>query len=329
MTDHDYSYVCEISPPSVRGPLTTGPQFMVCLGLVAGYFICYGTSNIPSSLSWRLPFIILTGLAAFFVAATLLFLPHSPRWLLLQGREAEADAAWETLGVNIEDRQIIEAELEEGVAVNSYSADPGVTDVVVEKQVEEEARFMDLFKEDVRGRTFLAVFLMGFLQLSGIDAVLYVGIQFRLSMFLTNHLVRSYSLPTSRPYLQRRVFFRLRYHWRCARCSICSRSPSCRQMGSPHEYHCRRPRSHDHHYANWNPIRQQRRAALTGSSSLGRHHLYLLVCCILRNHMGREHQSVRAGNTASEDARKSYSAGAWIQLGVQLVRGIHLSGFVR
>lgn len=146
---------------------------MVCLGLVAGYFTCYSTSNIPSSLSWRLPFVILTGLAAVFVAVTLLFLPHSPRWLRLHGREAEADAAWETLGVNLQDRQVIEAELEDGVSHSSSSAKPALSDMTAEKHVK-EASFFDLFKKDVRGRTFLAVFLMGFLQLSGIDAVLYV-----------------------------------------------------------------------------------------------------------------------------------------------------------
>lgn len=289
---------------------------MVCLGLVAGYFTCYGTSNIPNSLSWRLPFIILTGLAAFFVAATLLFLPQSPRWLLLQGREAEADAAWETLGVNMEDRQIIEAELEEGVTINSYSADPGVTDVVVEKQTEDEARFLDLFNKDVRGRTFLAVFLMGFLQLSGIDAVLYVGAQFRHFMFLANHLVRPRSLSTSWLDLQRRLILRLRYYWRRTRRSFYPRPPPRRQMGSTYKHHSWRPGAHHHHHAHWNPIRQQRRASLGGSSSLGCDHLHLLICRILRNNMGREHQSVRTGDSVSEDKGQSYGSSPRIQLGL-------------
>ncbi|RAL05937.1 general substrate transporter, partial [Aspergillus ibericus CBS 121593] len=161
-------YVCEISPPSVRGPLTTGPQFMVCLGLVAGYFTCYGTANIEGSMSWRLPFIVLAGLAAAFVTSVLLYLPPSPRWLQFHGRDEEADAAWETLGG-------VGEELEEGVmgAQNSNDESPPSLSPTRVVQKYPEGSLFDLFKKDVRGRTMLAIFLMGFLQLSGIDAVLY------------------------------------------------------------------------------------------------------------------------------------------------------------
>ncbi|KAF9883406.1 hypothetical protein FE257_003489 [Aspergillus nanangensis] len=168
-------YVCEISPPNMRGPLTTGPQFMICTGLVAGYFTCYGTASIQGSMSWRVPFIILVGLSILFVASVLLYLPPSPRWLYLHGRHAEADAAWETLGVSPEDRQIIEDNLEEGSRVHASDGESMTSQSPTREteKKEEEAGFFDLFKSDVRGRTTLAVFLMGFLQLSGIDAVLY------------------------------------------------------------------------------------------------------------------------------------------------------------
>ncbi|GIJ97900.1 hypothetical protein Aspvir_000006 [Aspergillus viridinutans] len=169
-------YVCEISPPDIRGPLTTGPQFMICTGLVAGYFTCYGTARIEGSMSWRLPFLILVGLSIVFVTSVLLYLPPSPRWLHLHGRDSDAEAAWETLGVKPEDRQIIEEDLEEGSPMHarddgSISSQSPARDTKEKQQ--EEAKFFDLFKKDVRGRTMLAVFLMGFLQLSGIDAVLY------------------------------------------------------------------------------------------------------------------------------------------------------------
>ncbi|THC96932.1 hypothetical protein EYZ11_003593 [Aspergillus tanneri] len=159
----------------IRGPLTTGPQFMICTGLVAGYFTCYGTARIEGSMSWRLPFIILVGLSIAFVTSVLLYLPPSPRWLRLHGRHADAEAAWEILGVKPEDRERIEEDLEEGTRVRA--SDGGSTSSQsrtrgIEKK-QEEGGFFDLFKKDVRGRTMLAVFLMGFLQLSGIDAVLY------------------------------------------------------------------------------------------------------------------------------------------------------------
>lgn len=127
-------------------------------------------------MSWRLPFIILTALSIAFATSVLLYLPPSPRWLRLHGKDAEADAVWKTLGVKVEDRQIIEEDLEEGVVVTN---DAGLISSplqaqVLEKAKQEEGGFFDMFKKDVRGRTMLAVFLMGFLQLSGIDAILYV-----------------------------------------------------------------------------------------------------------------------------------------------------------
>lgn len=176
-----YSYVCEISPPSVRGPLTTGPQFMVCLGLVVGYFTCYGTANIKGSMSWRLPFIILTVLSVAFAVSVLVYLPPSPRWLRLHGKGDQADAVWDTLGVKVEDRQIIEEDLEEGVVdMNGAELINATSQAQVHgNEKQKEGGFFDMFKKDVRGRTMLAVFLMGFLQLSGIDAVLYVRITLR------------------------------------------------------------------------------------------------------------------------------------------------------
>ncbi|OCL10064.1 general substrate transporter, partial [Glonium stellatum] len=164
-----------ISPPSQRGPLTTGPQWMICLGLVAGYFTCYGTGTIPGSLSWRLPFVILGTISTIFIAAVLVFLPPSPRWLTLRGQQAEADAVWETLGIKPEDRQKIVNGLEggEGVVDDSDSTRSPLPVGDLEKEQDAEPRFLDLFKRDVRGRTMFAVMLMGMLQLSGIDAVLY------------------------------------------------------------------------------------------------------------------------------------------------------------
>jgi MFS family permease len=143
---------------------------MICLGLVVGFFTCYGTGRIEGSMSWRLPFIVLVALATAFIASVLIYLPPSPRWLRLQGRDAEAEAAWEKLGVKMEDRQNMEEDLEGAI----YPSDSGFRALPLQEK-QRGARFLDLFTKEVRGRTLLAVFLMGSLQLSGIDAVLYVG----------------------------------------------------------------------------------------------------------------------------------------------------------
>ncbi|KAJ5414733.1 hypothetical protein N7509_001360 [Penicillium cosmopolitanum] len=157
-------YICEISPTSTRGPLTTGPQLLITLGLVVGYFTCYGTSNIASSLSWRTPWIILASLSMILSACSLMFLPPSPRWLTLHGHQDEADAAWDMLGVSHAEREKVELQ----VAVEEVPADND------EPENKKTHKLFEIFQKDVRGRTALAVFLMGVQQLSGIDGVLYV-----------------------------------------------------------------------------------------------------------------------------------------------------------
>lgn len=174
----DDSYICKISPPRVRGALTTGPQLLITLGLTIGFFTCYGTSRTKSSFSWRTPFIILACLAATFSMASLLWLSPSPRWLTLHGRRSEATAVWDYLGVSQAEREKVEIEQTQSVnteAVASASSDIHASSVSQRQDRSMKHKFFDLFAKDVRTRTALAVFLMGMQQLSGIDGVLYVG----------------------------------------------------------------------------------------------------------------------------------------------------------
>ncbi|EAW20311.1 putative MFS transporter [Aspergillus fischeri NRRL 181] len=99
-------YICEIAPPKARGPLTSGPQFMTCVALVAGYFISYGTVNIPGSLSWRLPFIVTAVMALFYLLINLFLLPESPRWLIRRRNFRAAEKVWDALEVRHEDREV-------------------------------------------------------------------------------------------------------------------------------------------------------------------------------------------------------------------------------
>ncbi|MCJ1434761.1 hypothetical protein MMC27_004131 [Xylographa pallens] len=165
-------YICEIAPPKYRGPLTSGPQFMTCLGLVVGYFMSYGTVKIPGSLSWRLPFVVTAVIAAAYVLINLFVLPDSPPWLVLQGRQTDADKVWDQLGVHRKDR-----EGHGEIPLVPTGAPPmSIEDPVQRARDDKTVSFKDLWARDVRMRTFLAMFLLGFLQLCGIDAVLYVGV---------------------------------------------------------------------------------------------------------------------------------------------------------
>lgn len=168
-------YICEISPPKHRGTLSTGPQLLITLGLVTGFFTCYGTANVKSSFSWRLPFLLLAAYSITFSAVALLCLPASPRWLTLRKRTDEAAAMWEKLGVPSADREKILDQLQTPVVETTacVSVNSAVTGPDHPNPKQKKNGFMDVFSPDARPRLILAVFLMGMQQLSGIDGVLY------------------------------------------------------------------------------------------------------------------------------------------------------------
>ncbi|KAK7910635.1 hypothetical protein PG985_013116 [Apiospora marii] len=189
-------YICEVSPPRHRGALTTAPQLLTTLGLVTGFFTCYGSADIPSSFSWRLPFLLLAGYSLVFSVAALLWLPASPRWLTLRGRDDEAAAAWEKLGVDAADREKILEQLPASVADSNANAatvtasgpimmtdtitSPATTipasasnQVPIPATPKHKSKMPDVLAPEARPRLLLAVFLMGMQQLSGIDGVLY------------------------------------------------------------------------------------------------------------------------------------------------------------
>lgn len=90
---------CEVSPKHLRGKMIVIVQLMTTGAIAAGFFCCYATVNIPSSYSWRLPFIVQTITASSIAVATP-FLPYSPRWLVSKGRRSEAEEVLDSvLGV--------------------------------------------------------------------------------------------------------------------------------------------------------------------------------------------------------------------------------------
>ncbi|KAL1692716.1 general substrate transporter [Schizophyllum commune] len=81
-------YISEIAPPHIRGGLLALEELMIVFGIIIAYWFTFGTRYINSDISWRLPFglQIVPGLILF---AGLYFLPYSPRWLGMQGRDDE------------------------------------------------------------------------------------------------------------------------------------------------------------------------------------------------------------------------------------------------
>lgn len=171
-------YICEIVPAKGRGVFASAPQFFITLALIVGYFFCYGTVNIDSSLAWRLPFAFQTLCAFLWGALSVVLLPHSPRWLEAKGRTEDAREARRKLGItqmdDAEDFNERGLETEAGLNRASLALEPTVT----QRSVKEEVHMLlRVFAKDARKPTALGVFMMSMMQLSGIDGVLYVSLQ--------------------------------------------------------------------------------------------------------------------------------------------------------
>lgn len=110
----------------------------------------------------------------------MLWLVPSPRWLTLCGRQAEASAVWDILGVSHAEREKIE-DLQDSstiplevIGTGGFSSEPDIAALGTDTETKTRT-FFDVFSVDVRARTALAAFMMGMQQLSGIDGVLYVS----------------------------------------------------------------------------------------------------------------------------------------------------------
>lgn len=182
-------YTTEISPPRWRGALCTMVQLFITFGLVVGFFSCYGTVNVESTLSWRLPFALHCGVGICLTLGACFYLPHSPRWLSHHDRREEASKVWDDLGVSSAERE--KDVLEHPVtAADKFAPVPESTSLVAApgQRGGEPVRqpftapkglrakfqaFARIFAPDSRKATLLALFMVSMQQLSGIDGVIY------------------------------------------------------------------------------------------------------------------------------------------------------------
>ena len=152
------SYIAEIAPRAQQGMLVSLPHLMATAGICAGYFTYYGTIHIESSISWRLPF-ILAAIMAVGLAISCLYLPVSTRWLLIHDRRDDVLREVERL-------KLSRAEVEKDILTTA-------------KQDQSEVSIWQclsvLLYRQYRAKTALGLFILGMIQLCGIDGLRYVS----------------------------------------------------------------------------------------------------------------------------------------------------------
>lgn len=148
-------YLCELAPHRIRGTVATMLQMLITVGIAAGFFIAYGSSRLHSSLAWRTPFIVEAAHGAI-LAFGMLFIPHSPRWLVQRGRFDEAKLVLQ----KYRDSADIDEEL---LSIKGS----------LEEESTQQASFSEMFAKRYIKRSILGIFIMAFMMLSGVDTVLY------------------------------------------------------------------------------------------------------------------------------------------------------------
>ncbi|KAI0383485.1 general substrate transporter [Hypomontagnella monticulosa] len=106
------SLVSELSHPKDRVTVTAICNTCWFLGSIAAAWITFGTRNIMSTWSWRIPSLLQMAPSLIQLSA-IWFLPESPRWLISNDRDDEALAALKQYHGDGEETELVRLEYEE------------------------------------------------------------------------------------------------------------------------------------------------------------------------------------------------------------------------
>ncbi|MDH7637370.1 sugar porter family MFS transporter [Sphingomonas oryzagri] len=161
-------YISEVTPAHVRGRLTSIQQVMIISGLtgafVANFVLARSAGGSTADLwggypAWRWMFWLQTIPAAIYLAA-LVLIPESPRYLVVRGRDAEAETVLTRLfGATEAARKV--AEIRASLAADHHK--PKLSDLV------------DKTTGRIRPILWAGIGLAVFQQLVGINVVFYYG----------------------------------------------------------------------------------------------------------------------------------------------------------
>ncbi|MCF6294957.1 MAG: sugar porter family MFS transporter [Flavobacteriaceae bacterium] len=153
-------YIAEIAPAEKRGNLVTFYQLAIVIGFFVVFLITYFIGNEMSeseniSMGWRYMFWSEL-IPAFLFLILLFFVPKSPRWLMMKGKEVEAENILTRIhGKEIASREIVEIR-------NSITKE-GNKDKV------------SIFSKPLLAIIIIGTVLSALQQFTGINAVLYYG----------------------------------------------------------------------------------------------------------------------------------------------------------
>lgn len=141
-------YISEISPARLRGRLAGSFQLNIVAGIFIAYFANFLFIRWMGEDAWRWMLGIMVVPAGLFWLL-LRSIPESPRWLILNGRDAEAIPVMQRLGES--------------------NVNKSIEDIRLSVKEHRESLFQQRYAKPI----FYAVLLAMFNQLSGINAIIY------------------------------------------------------------------------------------------------------------------------------------------------------------
>ncbi|KAK8933746.1 Polyol transporter 5 [Platanthera zijinensis] len=162
-------YTAEVSPATARGFLSSFPEIFINTGILLGYVSNFAFSHLPLHLGWRL-MLGVGAVPSVFLAVGVLAMPESPRWLVLQGRLAEAEHVLDRISDTAEEAHLRLAEMKTAAGIPADAT--GI--VSVPDRNHGAGVWKELFLHPtpaVRRVLLSAVGIHFFQQASGIDSV--------------------------------------------------------------------------------------------------------------------------------------------------------------
>ncbi|RCV39217.1 hypothetical protein SETIT_8G205600v2 [Setaria italica] len=153
-------YNAEISPASTRGVLSSFLDMFISVGILLSYVSNYVFAGLPVHLGWRVMFAA-GALPPVLLAAGVLAMPESPRWLVMGSRHADAHAVLLRTSDTPAEADLRFAEIKQAVsAPQQASAGGGVWKEMLVRPT-----------KSVRRILVCVLGLQFFQQASGIDAI--------------------------------------------------------------------------------------------------------------------------------------------------------------
>jgi MFS family permease len=143
-------YIAEVAPRRIRGGLVSFNQLMIVGGILIAYIVDFLFKGVAGDWRWMLGLGAVPGVA---LAVGMMLMPHSPRWLMERGRDAEA-------------RAVLERVHRRGEGIDIEMDD-------IRRVVAEEGSLRDIIGAKVRPMLVVGLALAVFQQIVGINTVIY------------------------------------------------------------------------------------------------------------------------------------------------------------